>query len=111
MADGVNMVLGFIGPTEVVVILVIALLVFGPHKLPEIGKQVGSLYRELNKMRNEVQRTLDIDVYGNNNYNDSHDHSSYSGDANYGTTYPRTETPALNGSNDYSYTYGAEETH
>jgi sec-independent protein translocase protein TatA len=113
MADGVNMLLGFIGPTEVVVILVIALLVFGPHKLPEIGKQIGSAYRELNKMRNDVQRALDIDVYGNNHYNnnDPYDHSNYGSDAQYGTTYPRTDTPALNGSTEYGYTYGAEETY
>ena len=30
-----------LGAPEILVILVVALLVFGPHKLPEIGRQVG----------------------------------------------------------------------
>ncbi|GAB4467591.1 MAG: hypothetical protein OHK0029_39590 [Armatimonadaceae bacterium] len=57
------MLFGFVGPTEVVVILIIALLVFGPQKLPEIGRQIGSAYRELNRMRGEVTRALDFDSY------------------------------------------------
>lgn len=57
------MVFGFIGPTEVIVILVIALLVFGPQKLPEIGRQIGSAYREMNRMRNEVTRALEFESY------------------------------------------------
>jgi sec-independent protein translocase protein TatA len=100
------MLLGFLGTTEVVVILVIALLVFGPNKLPEIGKQIGSAYRELNKMRSDVQRALDIDVYGNN-HNNTYDTPNYGNHSNYGTTYP--QTPALDGPDDYSYTYGEEE--
>src|SRR5690242_8720206 len=54
---------GLIGPTEIVIILVIALLVFGPDKLPEIGRQIGSIYRELNRMRGDMQRALDLDEY------------------------------------------------
>jgi TatA/E family protein of Tat protein translocase len=57
------MLFGFIGPTEVIVILVIALLVFGPQKLPEIGRQIGSAYREMNKMRGEVTRALEFESY------------------------------------------------
>jgi sec-independent protein translocase protein TatA len=106
MADGVNMLLGFIGPTEIVVILVIALLVFGPNKLPEIGKQVGHAYRELNKMRGDVQRALDIDVYGNNHNNGSYDLPSYNGDSNYNNNYSNSSSPTRNGSDDYTYTYG-----
>jgi TatA/E family protein of Tat protein translocase len=37
------MVFCFLGATEVAIILVIALLVFGPQKLPEVGKQIGSV--------------------------------------------------------------------
>ncbi len=57
------MVFGFIGTTEVVVILIIALLVFGPQKIPEISRQIGSAYRELNKMRGEVSRALEFESY------------------------------------------------
>jgi TatA/E family protein of Tat protein translocase len=38
--------LGNIGPLEIGIVLVIALLVFGPKRLPELGKSVGSGMRE-----------------------------------------------------------------
>lgn len=57
------MIFGVIGAPEVVVILIIALLVFGPQKLPEIGRQVGAAYRELNRMRDEMTRSLELDSF------------------------------------------------
>jgi sec-independent protein translocase protein TatA len=54
----------FLGTPEIVVILVIALLVFGPQKLPEIGRQIGTAMRELRKMSDDVRRSLDIDDHG-----------------------------------------------
>ena len=45
-----------LGPAEILVILVVALLVFGPHKLPEIGRQVGGAIRELRKMQDSVKQ-------------------------------------------------------
>jgi len=36
-----------IGPAELVVVLVIALLVFGPKRLPEIGRSIGAAMRQL----------------------------------------------------------------
>jgi sec-independent protein translocase protein TatA len=36
---------GRIGPTELILILAIALVVFGPKKLPEIGKAIGAALR------------------------------------------------------------------
>ena len=38
-----------IGPGEILVILLIALLVFGPRKLPELGKSLGAGIREFRK--------------------------------------------------------------
>ena len=35
-----------IGPLEIVVVLVIALVVFGPKRLPELGKSMGNGIRE-----------------------------------------------------------------
>lgn len=35
-----------IGPMELIVVLVIALLIFGPKKLPDLGRSVGSGMRE-----------------------------------------------------------------
>jgi sec-independent protein translocase protein TatA len=37
---------GNIGPTELIVVLVIALLVIGPKRLPEVGKSLGKGMRE-----------------------------------------------------------------
>jgi sec-independent protein translocase protein TatA len=38
--------LGNIGPLEVVVVLIIALIVFGPKRLPELGRSLGKGIRE-----------------------------------------------------------------
>ena len=40
-----------IGPAEILVILFVALIVFGPQRLPEVGRQVGSMMRELRRMQ------------------------------------------------------------
>jgi TatA/E family protein of Tat protein translocase len=47
-----------IGPMELLVILVIALLVVGPQRLPEVGRSVGRALREFRRAQDEVQRTL-----------------------------------------------------
>ncbi len=47
-----------IGPLELVLILVVALLVFGPEKLPEIGANLGRSVRELRNMSREITRNV-----------------------------------------------------
>ena len=47
-----------IGPLELIVILVIALLVVGPHRLPEVGRSIGRGIREFRKAQDEVQKTI-----------------------------------------------------
>lgn len=47
-----------LGPAEILVILVIALLVFGPHKLPDVGRQVGRTMREFRKFQETMRRDL-----------------------------------------------------
>lgn len=47
-----------LGPAEILVILVIALLVFGPNKLPEIGRQVGRGVREVRKFQDSLKSDL-----------------------------------------------------
>ena len=37
---------GFVGPFEIVILLVVALLVFGPKRLPEMGRSLGHGMRE-----------------------------------------------------------------
>lgn len=44
-----------LGPFELVAIFVVALLVFGPDKLPEMGKQVGKAFREFRKFQESMQ--------------------------------------------------------
>jgi sec-independent protein translocase protein TatA len=48
-----------IGPAEILVILLVGLLVFGPKRLPEIGRQVGKGMRELRKFQDTVRGELD----------------------------------------------------
>lgn len=48
-----------IGPAEILVVVLVALLVFGPHRLPEVGRQVGRGMRELKKLQATVKAELD----------------------------------------------------
>lgn len=50
-----------LGPAELLVIMAIALIVFGPKKLPEIGKGLGNSLREFNKARNDFMDSLNTD--------------------------------------------------
>lgn len=56
-----------IGPMEILAILVLALVVFGPKRLPEMGKSIGQAIREFKTVGNEIQEeitkvTEDIDI-------------------------------------------------
>jgi sec-independent protein translocase protein TatA len=48
-----------IGPAEILVVLLIALLVFGPNRLPEMARQLGRGMRELRKVQHSVRHDLD----------------------------------------------------
>jgi sec-independent protein translocase protein TatA len=47
-----------LGPAEILVILVVALLVFGPNKMPEIAKQVGKGFREFRRVQQHLKSEL-----------------------------------------------------
>jgi Tat protein translocase TatB subunit len=51
-----------IGPFELIVILLVALLVVGPARLPEMGRNVGKSLRELRRAQDEVRRSLELDL-------------------------------------------------
>lgn len=53
---------GSIGPTELILIFIIALLVFGPKKLPEIGKSVGKAIREFKKASDEIKGRIEEEI-------------------------------------------------
>jgi sec-independent protein translocase protein TatA len=55
-------VFGSIGMPELIVIFVIALVVFGPRRLPEIGRSLGKAIAEFKRATNELQRTLEEEV-------------------------------------------------
>jgi Tat protein translocase TatB subunit len=48
-----------VGPAEILVILFVALLVFGPHRLPEVARQVGGAMRQLRQIQDTVRGELD----------------------------------------------------
>jgi sec-independent protein translocase protein TatA len=54
--------MGPIGMPEMLVILVIALVVFGPRKLPELGRSLGKSLNEFKRASNELRSTLEDEV-------------------------------------------------
>ena len=54
--------MGQLGITEMLVIFIVALLVFGPKKLPELGKSLGKGIREFRKATNDLKSTWDEQV-------------------------------------------------
>lgn len=51
-----------IGLPELIVIMVVALIVVGPSKLPELAKSLGKAFNEFRRMADEVKETLDEEV-------------------------------------------------
>jgi sec-independent protein translocase protein TatA len=47
-----------LGPAEILVILVVALLVFGPNKMPDIARQVGKGMREFRRVQQHLRSEL-----------------------------------------------------
>ena len=50
------------GPLELIIILVIALLIIGPGKLPDVGSALGKSIREFRKASSDVQDAAKIDT-------------------------------------------------
>jgi TatA/E family protein of Tat protein translocase len=53
---------GSIGMPELVIILVIALIIFGPRKLPELGRSLGRSIGEFRRASNELRSTLEEEI-------------------------------------------------
>lgn len=51
-----------IGAPELIIILVIALLILGPGKLPEVGASIGKSIREFRKASTDVQDAVKVNV-------------------------------------------------
>ncbi len=120
--------MGPIGYPEMVFIFVLALLLFGPKKLPELGRTIGKAWTEFNRAKTELKATFDremrtleretesIKEVTNTYYHDSYNYdyaSSYeSGEPYTSSGIDHTSIPALESStHDASATEGAEISH
>ena len=54
--------LGSIGMPELIIIFVIAMIIFGPRKLPELGRSLGKSLAEFKKASNELKSTLEEEI-------------------------------------------------
>ncbi|MEO8422806.1 MAG: twin-arginine translocase TatA/TatE family subunit [Actinomycetota bacterium] len=51
-----------IGPQELILILIVALVVVGPQRLPELGRTIGRALREFRKIQDDVKDTIRFDL-------------------------------------------------
>lgn len=51
-----------IGPQELIVVLIIALVVVGPNRLPELGRSIGRALKEFRKIQDDVKDTIKFDL-------------------------------------------------
>ena len=65
---------GSLGLPELFIILTIALIIFGPRKLPELGRSLGRSLSEFKKASHELRSTLDEEI--RSEQRDAH-HSSH----------------------------------
>jgi TatA/E family protein of Tat protein translocase len=56
------LVFEFLGTTELLVIAVVALIIFGPRKLPEIGRTIGKSLAEFKRASEDFKRTWESEV-------------------------------------------------
>ncbi len=59
------MIGGKIGLWEILLILAVALIVFGPAKLPELGRSIGNGLREFRKATSELKDSISLDESDN----------------------------------------------
>jgi TatA/E family protein of Tat protein translocase len=60
-----------LGPTELVIIMVLALVIFGPSRLPKVGQSVGEMFRNFRhvkdttgKLQDDLKREVEDMVLG-----------------------------------------------
>ena len=109
---------GPIGMPEMVAIFLIALLLFGPKKLPELGRTLGKAITEFRRASNELKATFEshlseldkeneslkdaINSYTNTDYSSSSNSSGYSYDHEYSYNYDGSDPSQSSGSSETS---------
>ena len=78
-----------IGPLEILVILLLAFLFFGPEKLPEIAAKAGQVYRNIKKASFDVTRTIASEIPAEKNSS-----KSVTEEAEIGKTEDTIQSPA-----------------
>lgn len=54
------------GPLEIILIVIIALLLFGPEKLPGIAARAGKIIRNINKATSDLNKTISRELIADN---------------------------------------------
>ena len=53
---------GSVGFNEILLILVVALIIFGPKRLPQIGRTVGKALGEFRRASSDLKRTMQVEI-------------------------------------------------
>jgi sec-independent protein translocase protein TatA len=96
--------MGPLGWQETVAIFILALLLFGPKKLPELGKTIGKAVTEFRRASNELKATFDREMKTLEQENDSLKEVS----SQYATDTSNYDYSQYDYGSDYSSTYGSE---
>jgi sec-independent protein translocase protein TatA len=62
LSESRSTMFGSIGMPELIIIFVIALIIFGPRKLPELGRSLGKSLAEFKRASNELKSTLEEEI-------------------------------------------------
>lgn len=73
-----------IGPLEIFIVAAIALIVFGPQKLPEIARTIGRFMSEVRRMASEVKSEFDAGIDDDEDEHDDPEDASEVGDEDSG---------------------------
>lgn len=90
----VEMLAFFGSPMQIGLVLIIALVIFGPKKLPEIGRQIGAALRDLRKAADDLTRSFNSDHEPETSSYAFNDSSTYGRVESYYTP-PAPEAPDL----------------
>lgn len=55
-------ILEFLGTTELMVVLLFALIIFGPRKLPQLGRSLGQAISQFRRASDDFKRTWEAEV-------------------------------------------------